>query len=138
MAAAKLQKALDDASTELAKVLPDTLKEHSTTLILVAGGSLGLLTLRAVTRKFYKSNPFKFGRTGALKKDEIGASIDDYNKFFDQKSGQGIQANQVVGKAKSNTPEFVDKFYRCAAGWLPAVRGAAQPCLAVTASPLPP
>jgi len=123
MAAQKAaQQALDTASAELAKALPDNLKEHSTTIILVAGGGVGLLALRAITRKFYKSNPFKFGRTGALQKDEIGASIDDYNKFFDQKAGQGIQANQVAGKAKSNTPEFVDKFYRRVLHRLAAVR----------------
>jgi len=108
----KVAKAVATASAELEAVLPAELKAHSTTIVYVAGGSLALLTLRACTRKFYKSNPFKFGRTGALTADEIGRSIEDYEKFFDQKAGQGIQANQVAGKAKSNTPEFVDKFYR--------------------------
>lgn len=45
---------------------------------VVAGGAVGLLALRVFTRHFYKSNPFKFGRTGALKADEIGSSIKDY------------------------------------------------------------
>ena len=112
----RVSKAASEASTRLEAVLPEPLKEHSTTLVYVAGGSVAFLTLRAVVRKYYKSNPFKFGRTGALGKDEIGRSIDDYERFFDQKDGRGVQANQVAGKAKSNTPEFVDKFYRCAGG----------------------
>ena len=108
----RLTKTVSEASTRLEAVLPEQLKEHSTTLVYVAGGSVAALTLRAVLRKYYRSNPFKFGRTGALAKDEIGSSIDDYERFFDQKDGRGVQANQVAGKAKSNTPEFVDKFYR--------------------------
>ena len=108
----RLTKTASEASTRLEAVLPEQLKEHSTTLVYVAGGSVAALTLRAVLRKYYRSNPFKFGRTGALAKDEIGSSIDDYERFFDQKDGRGVQANQVAGKAKSNTPEFVNKFYR--------------------------
>jgi hypothetical protein len=108
-------KAVDVAAERVEAVLPESLKAHSSTVVLVAGGSVALLTLRAVQRKFYKSNPFNFGRTGALKPDEINASIVNYEKFFDQQHGQGIQAGQVAGKAKSNTPEFVDKFYRRAA-----------------------
>lgn len=111
----RVTQAVGDASAKLQTVLPEPLKEHSTTIVCVAGGSTAFLLLRAITRKYYRSNPFKFGRTGALEMDEIGRSIDDYEKFFDQKDGRGVQANQVAGKAKSNTPEFVDKFYRCAA-----------------------
>lgn len=58
--------------------LPARLKSHAGTVVLVAGGGVGLLALRAVTRHFYKSNPFKFGRTGALKKDEIDSSFTEY------------------------------------------------------------
>jgi hypothetical protein len=105
---------VDAVAKPLEDVLPEALKEHSATVVLAAGGGLALLTARAVMRNFYKSNPFNFGRTGALSADEINNSIVNYEKFFDQKDGKGINDGQVTGKAKSNTPEFVDKFYRCA------------------------
>jgi hypothetical protein len=103
---------VDAVAKPLEDVLPEALKEHSATVVLAAGGGLALLTARAVLRNFYKSNPFNFGRTGALSTDEINSSIVNYEKFFDQKDGKGINDGQVAGKAKSNTPEFVDKFYR--------------------------
>jgi len=54
MASEKIQKAVKDASDELAKLLPPGAAEHSTLIIYAAGGSVALLTLRALTRKFYK------------------------------------------------------------------------------------
>ena len=97
------------ASEKLAAVLPAAAKEHSRTIVLVAGGTVTLLALRALGRAFpgYRTNPFAFGRTGALAKDDIDKSNTDYMNFFAQKEGKGID-----GKIKSNTPEFVDKFYR--------------------------
>ena len=116
MASASVSKAVDRAISEVEAMLPDSVKEHSAAIVYTVGGTVAFLALRAAARKFYKSNPFKFGRTGALAKDEIGSSIVDYEKFFDQKAGKGIEDGQVAGKSKSNTPEFVDKFYRRVTG----------------------
>ena len=121
MAASALSRAVEAVAEPLERHLPDSLKAHSATVVLVAGGGVAYLTLRRLTSSFYKSNPFNFGRTGALSADEINKSIVDYEKFFDQKQGAGIKDGQVAGKKKSNTPEFVDKFYRHARG---ASRGA--------------
>ena len=54
MASEKFRKAVKDVSDELAKHLPPGAAEHSTLIIYAAGGSVALLTLRALTRKFYK------------------------------------------------------------------------------------
>ena len=115
MASAAFSRAVDGVAEPLERLLPESLKSHSKTVVLIAGGSVAYLTLRRLTGSFYKSNPFNFGRTGALSADEINKSIVDYEKFFDQKQGAGIKDGQVAGKKKSNTPEFVDKFYRHAA-----------------------
>jgi hypothetical protein len=116
MAARAFNRAVEAAAEPLERHLPESLKSHSSTIVLVAGSGVAYLTLRRLTGMFYKSNPFNFGRTGALSADEINKSIVDYEKFFDQKQGAGIKDGQVAGKKKSNTPEFVDKFYRHARG----------------------
>ena len=54
MATEKIHKAVATASDELAKHLPPGMAEHSTLIVYAAGGSVALLTLRALTRKFYK------------------------------------------------------------------------------------
>ena len=116
MAASAFTRAVEAAAEPLERHLPESLKAHSSTIVVVAGSGVAYLTLRRLTKTFYKSNPFNFGRTGALSADEINKSIVDYEKFFDQKQGAGIKDGQVAGKKKSNTPEFVDKFYRHAPG----------------------
>jgi len=103
---------LERASEALAERLPEGAKAHASTIIVVAGASVGFYTLRKLTRKIYRTNPFKFGNTGALAPDAIKDGISSYDAFFAQSKGKGIEDNQVAGKAKSNTPEFVDKFYR--------------------------
>jgi 24-methylenesterol C-methyltransferase len=102
---------LERASEALAERLPEGAKAHASTIIVVAGASVGFYTLRKLTRKIYRTNPFKFGNTGALAPDAIKDGISSYDAFFAQSKGKGIEDNQVAGKAKSNTPEFVDKFY---------------------------
>jgi hypothetical protein len=118
--ASAFTRAVEAAAEPLERHLPESLKAHSSTIVVVAGSGVAYLTLRRLTKTFYKSNPFNFGRTGALSADEINKSIVDYEKFFDQKQGAGIKDGQVAGKKKSNTPEFVDKFYRHAPGAAPA------------------
>jgi hypothetical protein len=117
--ASAFTRAVEAAAEPLERHLPESLKAHSSTIVVVAGSGVAYLTLRRLTKTFYKSNPFNFGRTGALSADEINKSIVDYEKFFDQKQGAGIKDGQVAGKKKSNTPEFVDKFYRHALGAAP-------------------
>lgn len=108
MAAA--QKILAAASDSLKDALPESLKQHSRVLVLTAGGVVAVSVARYIGRSWYRTNPFAFGRTGALKQNEIDDSITGYNSFFSQKDGKGIELNK-----KMSTPEFVDKFYRRAA-----------------------
>ena len=105
-----MSSAVDRASAALAGALPAALKEHSRSLVLVGGGIVALSTANVLLKSFYKTNPFAFGRTGALDKDTIDSNIKGYESFFNQKDGKGID-----GKKKMSTPEFVDKFYRRAA-----------------------
>lgn len=121
---------LDRTSEALAKRLPEGAKAHASTIILATGAGVGFYTLRKLTRKIYRTNPFKFGNTGALAPDAIKDGISSYDAFFAQSKGKGIEDNQVAGKAKSNTPEFVDKFYRRAgaeAGGRAAAHGGSGP-----------
>lgn len=95
------------ASDKLKEHLPEALKEHSKLLVVVGGGFVTLTAIKYFGKSFYRTNPFAFGRTGALQKDKIDDSITGYNSFFSQKDGKGIELNR-----KMSTPEFVDKFYR--------------------------
>lgn len=104
MAAAKL---VATATDRLQEVLPESLKQHSKVLVLTAGGVVAVSVVRYIGKTWYRTNPFAFGRTGALAKDKIDDSINGYNSFFSQKDGKGIEINK-----KMSTPEFVDKFYR--------------------------
>ena len=99
--------AVDRASSALKEALPEALKEHSRALVLVGGSVAALGTAQLLLKSFYKTNPFAFGRTGALDKATIDSNIKGYESFFSQKEGKGID-----GQKKMSTPEFVDKFYR--------------------------
>ena len=95
------------AADRLQEVLPDSLKQHSKVIVLTAGGVVAISAVRYIGSTWYRTNPFAFGRTGALAKDKIDDSITGYNSFFSQKDGKGIELTK-----KMSTPEFVDKFYR--------------------------
>lgn len=103
----KMAQFVATAADRLKEVLPESLKQHSRVLVLAAGGVATVSVVRYIGKTWYRTNPFAFGRTGALAKDQIDDSISGYNSFFSQKDGKGIESTK-----KMSTPEFVDKFYR--------------------------